>query len=66
LITYLRVNTEPKPYDQTNVLLLHAHGIEQNPEKFMSILLSKVKILIIFLSKRGQEGSRSWLATDNT
>ena len=66
LITYLKVSAEPEPYDKTNVLLLHAHGIEQNPEKLMRILLSKVKILVVFLTERGQEGPRLSLETKNT
>ena len=39
----------------THVQLLHTHGVEEMPQKFMSILLLEIVVLVVFGSNRKQK-----------
>lgn len=56
----------PGELSLTHVKLLHPHGIQQNPEKFMSVLLRKVQILVVFTSQEVQDTPACWTLLGGT
>jgi len=42
----------------THIKLFHTHCIQQYSQKFVSILLREIKVLVVFPAHRGEENSK--------